>query len=576
MAAREKTTVTAGGAIFGRLKALGVDYVFCNSGTDFPPIIEGLAEAAAKDIDLPQAVVIPHEHLAMGMAHGYYQATGRAQAVMLHTNVGLANGAIGAINAACDHVPMLLMSGRTPATEHSRFGARTVPIGWGQEMRDQTALVREACKWEYELKFADQIGDLLDRGHAIANSTPRGPVYLSLPREVLSEAIDAGDLATPPRMAPARTGGRMEDIADLAALIAAAKRPIICAQRGANTQAGFTALTALVDQWALPVCHYWATALAIPTDHPMHIGGNPNDWLAEADLVIVIDALAPWMPDTHAPHTDAKIVHLGPNPLFSRTPVRNFRADLAIPGEVDEIITVLAAALEPLREAHADKIAARHSSISTKAAATRAADRKAAEQGNRAPMAKAWVSRCLSEAITSSGRPATVVSELGCPMAGMVLDHQMAWRQEPHSGGLGFGLPAAMGIQLANPDTLVFATIGDGSYMFANPTACHLVAETMELPVISLILNNEEWGAVRHSVAGLYPGGYAAKTNTMPLTALQPSPDFVKTAEASRAHAETVESGDDLPAALDRAITVATGERRQVLLNIRIASGTAP
>lgn len=78
MAAREKTTVTAGGAIFGRLKALGVDYVFCNSGTDFPPIIEGLAEAAAKDIDLPQAVVIPHEHLAMGMAHGYYQATGRA------------------------------------------------------------------------------------------------------------------------------------------------------------------------------------------------------------------------------------------------------------------------------------------------------------------------------------------------------------------------------------------------------------------------------------------------------------------------------------------------------------------
>jgi acetolactate synthase I/II/III large subunit len=65
-------TITAGGAILARLKAVGVDYIFANSGTDFPPIIEGLAEAAAKDIALPRAIVIPHEHAAMGMAHGYY------------------------------------------------------------------------------------------------------------------------------------------------------------------------------------------------------------------------------------------------------------------------------------------------------------------------------------------------------------------------------------------------------------------------------------------------------------------------------------------------------------------------
>ena len=137
-------TLTAGGAIFPRLKALGVDYVFANSGTDFPPIIEGLAEAASRGDDQPRAVVIPHEHAAMGMAHGHYLISGRAQAVMLHTNVGLANGAIGAINAACEHVPVILMSGRTPVMEGGRFGARTVPIGWGQEMRDQAALVREA------------------------------------------------------------------------------------------------------------------------------------------------------------------------------------------------------------------------------------------------------------------------------------------------------------------------------------------------------------------------------------------------------------------------------------------------
>ena len=79
------------------------------------------------------------------------------------------------------------MSGRTPVAESDRFGARTVPIGWGQEMFDQTALVREACKWDYELRLPTRCLRCLDRGWAIANSTPTGPVYLSLPREVLCE-----------------------------------------------------------------------------------------------------------------------------------------------------------------------------------------------------------------------------------------------------------------------------------------------------------------------------------------------------------------------------------------------------
>src|SRR3546814_19542050 len=81
----------------------------------------------------------------MGMAHGYTLMTGRAQAVMLHTNVGLANGLIGTIIAACEHIPLLLMSGRTPATEQVRFGSRTVPLAWGQEIRGPAALSRRSC-----------------------------------------------------------------------------------------------------------------------------------------------------------------------------------------------------------------------------------------------------------------------------------------------------------------------------------------------------------------------------------------------------------------------------------------------
>ena len=196
-ATETQATITAGGAILARLRAVGVDYIFANSGTDFPPIIEGLAEAAAKDIALPRALVIPHEHAAMGMAHGYYLATGRPQAVMAHTNVGLANCAIGAINAAAEHVPILLFSGRTPTLEQGRLGARTVPIGWGQEMRDQTALVRESVKWDYEMRFPEQAPDVVDRAYAVACSSPRGPVYVSLPREVLCGPCPSAALDCP-------------------------------------------------------------------------------------------------------------------------------------------------------------------------------------------------------------------------------------------------------------------------------------------------------------------------------------------------------------------------------------------
>jgi acetolactate synthase-1/2/3 large subunit len=128
-----------------------------------------------------------------------------------------------------------------------------------------------------------------------------------------------------------------------------------------------------------------------------------------------------------------------------------------------------------------------------------------------------------------------------------------------------------MGMALADPDTLAIATIGDGSYMFANPTACHQIAEALGLPVLVIILNNGEWGAVRHSVRGLYPDGFAARGNRTPLTSLEPSPDFTLTAAASRAHGERVTGPAALPAALDRAIEVVCQEKRQALLDVFIA-----
>jgi acetolactate synthase-1/2/3 large subunit len=559
-------TLSAGAAFFERLKALGVDYVFCNSGTDFPPIIAGLAEAQANDRALPQAIVIPHEHAALGMAHGYYFATGQAQAVILHTNVGLANGAIGALNAATDQVPVLLMSGRTPVMESGRFGARTVPIGWGQEMRDQAALVREACKWEYELRFPEQVATILDRAYAVANSSPKGPVYLSLPREVLCEPVSPEGLDKPLSMRPTRASADAADIEAAARLLAGARNPLIIAQRGAGTEAGFAALGRLAEEWSIPVCQWWAVASAIATDHPCHVGSDPLPWIEEADVILVLDCLAPWSPDIHVPPADAKVIQIGPDPLFTRFPVRTFRSDLTIASETGEALVRLEQALRPHLSRSVSSRMRRKESVGKGVAAFRArVDRQAAASH---PMSKAYVSRCLSQAI--AGKDATVLSELGCPLDPLVLKRHNAWHQEPHSGGLGWSFPCALGMQLADRSRLVVATMGDGSYVFSTPVACHQIAEALELPVLLVVVNNAEWGAVRQSVLGLYPSGFAARANAMPLTSLAPSPDFTKVASASRAKAMRVDRAEELPAALAEAIRHVETARTACLVEVTI------
>src|SRR5271167_5225370 len=104
---------------------------------------------------------------------------------MLHVNVGLANSINALIDASRDRVPLLLTSGRTPITENGPSGTRSVYIHWAQEMFDQAGMLREFVKWDYEMRRPDQIADVVARAMEIATTSPAGPVYLSLPREVL-------------------------------------------------------------------------------------------------------------------------------------------------------------------------------------------------------------------------------------------------------------------------------------------------------------------------------------------------------------------------------------------------------
>src|SRR5213078_1681134 len=171
-------------AYIARLGERGIEYVFANAGTDFAPIIEALARNPASAA--PRFITVPHENVAMAMAHGYYRIAGKPAAVMVHVTVGTANAINGVINAARDNVPVLLAAGRTPLTETGSVASRNRSIHWGQEAFDQGGMLREYVKWDYELRAGQPVEAVVDRALDIAMTEPRGPVYLTLPREVLA------------------------------------------------------------------------------------------------------------------------------------------------------------------------------------------------------------------------------------------------------------------------------------------------------------------------------------------------------------------------------------------------------
>lgn len=553
------------------LRARGIEWLFANAGTDFAPIIEALARSETAGFGTPRAVAVPHETVAVGMAHGYYLVTDRPQAVMVHVDVGVANALVGLMNAARANVPILFTSGRTPYTESGRPGSRDLPIHWGQEMFDQGSLVREHVKWSYELALGDQIEDIVDRALAIAMAEPRGPVYLSLPRETLASSPARDTFSSTPRqVAPSPPHPDPSAVERAAELLAAAEHPLVIAARGTQPDDPM-ALARFAERFALPVVEHWPARLALPSDHPLHAGFDPSALIARADAVLVLDALVPWIPSLHSLHADCSVIQLGPDPTYSTLPLRGHRVDVALTTGLGPGLAALSPALERRTATRRGELDERRRTISSTLAAERA---QRLERAARAPvpgasgMSRDWVSHCLDEA---TGGEALVFNELGCEPAVMTLRRPDSYFGISLAGGLGWGLPAALGAQLAARDRLVVATLGDGSYTFANPVACHQAAESLGLAVLTVVFNNGGWEAVRRSTLGLHPAGAASKSERMPLTSLQPVPRYDQVVRASRGWGERVERAEDLPAALERALHVVRDEGRQALLDVILA-----
>jgi acetolactate synthase-1/2/3 large subunit len=552
---------TAAEAWLGLLAARGIEYLFANGGTDFAPIVEAYAKGQKLGWRLPEVVIVPHENMGVAMAHGYAMLTGRPQAMMVHVGVGTANAINGLINASRQNIPILFTAGRTPITESGAVtAARNNYIHWAQEHFDQGGMLREFMKWDYELRHAEQVETVVDRALAIAKSEPQGPVYVTLPREILASGFSK-DLSSGTTISPASPPAvDPEALEEAAKLLARAKMPLLITANGGRTVESARAVRELVEALAIPTVHYRPRHLALSTEHPMQCGWDPHALLKEADLVLVVDCDVPWIPREGGPQPAAKIVHIGPDPLLARYPLRGFRTDLALTGAVP-------ATLDLLRERSRKSAAGveeRRKAVTEKSNATRTQARSGFDPMPGSITGK-WLSACMNRLLD----PDTIlVNEYPTVLEEMVIREPGRYFGNSSAGGLGWGLGAALGAKLAAPEKTVICALGDGAYMFGNPTAGHYVSEAMRLPVLFVIANNARWAAVHRSTLSTYPKGFASQKAKPPFATLEPSPRFEHVIQASGGHGERVEDPHALMPALERALKIVKEEKRQALVNV--------
>ena len=268
------------------------------------------------------------------MAHGYAMITGRPQAVMVHVIVGGANALGGIINAARANVPILMTAGRTPLTEGDLPGARDRQIHWAQESFDQGTMFREWVKWDYELRNVAQLESVVDRALAVACTEPQGPVYLALPREVLAEKQETFEYAESSRAGkPAALMPDPASIEEAARLLASARQPLVIARAAGRDPDAVPALVAFAEVFGAPVVDHFHTYVNFPQDHALHAGFDATADLEAADVIVVLESDAPWFPKLKNPSPDARIIHIGVDPLYSRYPIRSFPCDVALGGQ---------------------------------------------------------------------------------------------------------------------------------------------------------------------------------------------------------------------------------------------------
>jgi benzoylformate decarboxylase len=528
-------------AFLDLLKQEGVEMVFGNPGTTELPLMD--AFAVENDI---RYVLGLQEAALMAMADGYAQASGKLAVLNFHVAPGLGNAMGMLYDAQKAGSPILLTAG-----QQDQEYIVTEPI----LSADLPTLARPFVKWAAEVHRVADLPRLVHRAVKTALAPPTGPVFLSLPGDVLKDEGDV-DLMAPTRVAP-RVRGDAAAIAAAAEILAQAKHPVIIAGDAVAQSRAHAELVELAELLGAPVyAEFVPNTASFPSSHPLFRGQMLRTQVGVRQALDAHDALFSvggdlftWsLPSKVEPMPPGlRLIHLDTDPWEIG---KNFPAEAAILGDPKATLPELTAAIRE-RMTSAARGAARDR-LKT-ASDKNLADREALKARARALATQVPVQPlALLEAIGEMlPRDAVVIEEALSSAPGI---RSLIRSDDPQSyfglrgGGIGWGLPAAIGAKLALPDRPVVALIGDGSAMYtiqALWTAAH-----DRIPVIFVILNNTSYRILKQRLHALR--GHAEQVDTyVGMELIDPPVDFVGLARSLGVNAErakTVHEATDLVA----------------------------
>ncbi len=556
------------------LNSNGVEFLFLNSGTDTFPIQEAISRMTMEERLVPRVILCIDETTAMFAAQGYYQLTGKAQAVLVHVDAGTLQIGGAYHDVQRDKAAVLVFAGRAPSTfGRAARGGKDMPIHWIQEQRDQSGIVRNFAKWDYELRNLDSIGWVMQKACQVATSDPAGAVYVSLPRELLLEEMTSLNVPPPARHAhPVPPAADPDAVATLADWLVNAERPLIIAGAAGRDPNVVAPLTELAEAVAAPVSGAIGSRLNIPTRHPLNAAACGAPTVADADVVLVIDHDVPWVPDQRTVEPPGRIAWIDADPTKDTIPLWTFPADLLLNAAPSQAVPALLDAVRTrLADSRRTAIAARARQYAQAAAAERERlHARAMEARNHRPIHPLWVAHCLEQVLSDD---AIVMNE---GMTGSFPWMAYTDRKTPGtvfaSGGssLGWGLGAALGAKLACPQQDVVALEGDGSFVFARPTSAFWAAERYNAPFLTVIYNNSRHQATINSWERYFPEGVGPLQNSYVGSEIDPSPDYDVLIQACRGYGERVDDPADVLPALQRGLErVRAGQA--AVIDIRIA-----
>ncbi|MGW3309554.1 thiamine pyrophosphate-dependent enzyme [Streptomyces sp. NPDC001073] len=540
-----------GDALVTAFNAVGADYIFCSSGSEWAPVWESLARHHRDGLPCPQYLDLTHETVAVGMATGYGLIERRPQGVLLHAAPGLLQGSMAVHGALLAGVPMVVSS-----SESTTYGDGPGQDPGGQWYRNLSVvggphqIAQPFTKWSNEAASVHTLPTMVTRAAELAWRAPAGPAYLNVPLEILLEDWDGREAK--PIVKPGSTHSSPEEVDPVAQLIREAKNPVIVTETAGREAGGFEALVAFAEAWHIPVVEPDSAVCGnFPRTHPLHAGSDIGPWMDEADLILLVNCRAPFYPPSRRP-SKATVVVIDEVPQRPHIVYQVLFADRYLEGNVANTLRQLAKRAKDLDEtAVAEREAAQEARFAAEQTAITQAETKAEGAEGIDPVLVAATLRKLLD-----GANGIVVDET-ITHSRVVKRHVRTADPDSYfyvQGGLGQGIAVALGVKLAARERPVVLTIGDGAFTYNPVIQSYDASRAYELPLLIVVFNNRVYKSMNLNHRRFYPEGAAADTGEWLGTDLHRLPRLAAFAEPFGMHTETVDAPEALSPALERAL----------------------